>query len=343
MNVTVQDYPGRTKRGLWRIGVPPSGPIDHLSMRLANSLVGNTDGAAALEVTVKGPVLKFHTDTVVAVAGAPFVVLLNGSRIPMFQAIPVRLGDVLDVSSLDSNVGARCYIAVNGAFDVPDYLGSKSTFVNGNFGGHQGRALRSGDVVALGAASHAIAGTIVPKALLPRYTNAWRISVLPGPMANPDFMLDSDIEMLMSTEWKVHHNSNRLGIRLMGPAPTWTRKDGGEGGSHPSNIHDCEYAIGTINFTGDMSGARFPTESYTRDAIGSHACSLEANMCVTNGIPLGCLLFLPVHTVNRVQTLKADHPCKRRTILGRLRVSHHHHQSRYLEDWTTESRRHRAF
>jgi urea carboxylase len=71
-------------------------------------------------------------------------------------------------------------------------------------------------------------------------------------MGNPDYMTDADIAMLHSSKWVVHHNSNRLGIRLAGPKPQWARKSGGEGGSHPSNVHDCEYAVGTINFTGDM-------------------------------------------------------------------------------------------
>jgi urea carboxylase len=70
------------------------------------------------------------------------------------------------------------------------------------------------------------------------------VGVLPGPHANPDYFTDDAIDVFYSTPYEVHYNSNRLGVRLNGPRPTWTRKDGGEGGSHPSNVHDHTYAIG---------------------------------------------------------------------------------------------------
>ena len=80
----------------------------------------------------------------------------------------------------------------------------------------------------------------------------WEIGVLYGPHGAPDFFTTDSINQFFATEWQVHYNSNRLGVRLVGPKPSWTRTDGGEAGLHPSNIHDCEYAIGSINFTGDM-------------------------------------------------------------------------------------------
>ena len=76
--------------------------------------------------------------------------------------------------------------------------------------------------------------------------------MLYGPHGAPDFFTPEDIEMFFSTAWKVHHNSDRTGVRLIGPKPAWARQDGGEAGLHPSNIHDNAYAIGTVDFTGDM-------------------------------------------------------------------------------------------
>ena len=76
--------------------------------------------------------------------------------------------------------------------------------------------------------------------------------MLYGPHGAPDFFTPDDIEMFFSTAWKVHHHSDRTGIRLIGPKPAWARPDGGEAGLHPSNIHDNAYAIGTVDFTGDM-------------------------------------------------------------------------------------------
>ena len=136
---------------------------------------------------------------------------------------------------------------------MPDYLGSKSTFTLGQFGGHGGRTLRVGDVLHFTKqAIPAYIAKSLPQKLQPSYTNHWEIGVLYGPHGAPDFFTDADIEMFFSTDWEVHYNSNTTGVRLVGPKPQWARKDGGEAGLHPSNIHDNAYAIGAIDFTGDM-------------------------------------------------------------------------------------------
>jgi urea carboxylase len=148
--------------------------------------------------------------------------------------------------------GYRAYLAVAGGFEVPEYLGSRSTFILGKFGGHAGRVLRAGNVLRIGRTELlqlAQAGRPVP---LPSYTNEWEIGVLYGPHGAPDFFAPEDVEMFFSTAWKVHHNSDRTGVRLIGPKPKWARPDGGEAGLHPSNIHDNAYAVGTVDFTGDM-------------------------------------------------------------------------------------------
>ena len=95
-------------------------------------------------------------------------------------------------------------------------------------------------------------GASVPVSERPALTTSWEIAVLPGPHAAPDYLTPADIEMLYATAWEVHLNSDRTGVRLIGPAPEWARPDGGEAGLHPSNIHDNPYAVGTIDFTGDM-------------------------------------------------------------------------------------------
>ena len=153
--------------------------------------------------------------------------------------------------------GSRASLAIRGGLDVPAYLGSRATFTLGLFGGHGGRALQPGDVLRPGSAEAATAtagpaAASLPSALIPPLTEAWEIAVLPGPHAAPDFFVDEDIAALYATGWRVHHNSSRTGVRLIGPKPRWARTDGGEAGLHPSNIHDNAYAIGTIDFTGDM-------------------------------------------------------------------------------------------
>ncbi|MEJ2345854.1 MAG: urea carboxylase [Gammaproteobacteria bacterium] len=247
---TVQDYPGRI--GYWDIGVPPSGPMDSLAFRLANRAVGNSDGAAALEMTVAGPTLKFNAASVIALTGAAMKAQLDGAPVPMWRPLAVPAGAVLKLGAIDG-AGSRSYLAVQGGFDVPDYMDSKSTFTLGQFGGHAGRALRVGDVLRLHQAGELDARCRpIPPALIPEYGGHWDIAVMYGPHGAPDFFTDADIETFFATDWEVHYNSSRTGVRLIGPKPKWARSDGGEAGLHPSNIHDNAYAIGSVDFTGDM-------------------------------------------------------------------------------------------
>jgi urea carboxylase len=245
---TVQDYPGRL--GYWDIGVPPSGPMDDYAFRVANRIVGNAADAAGLEATLQGPVLRFHSDTVIALTGGDIDATLDGAPVFMWAPVTVKAGQTLIVGRMKT--GCRTYIAVRNGFDVPLYLGSRSTFVLGQFGGHAGRTLRQGDMLPLAASSE---GQVAPKSpsvgLIPDCPSVWNIGVLYGPHGAPDFFTQQSIDELFAAEWEVHYNSNRLGVRLIGPKPSWTRNDGGEAGLHPSNIHDCEYAVGSINFTGD--------------------------------------------------------------------------------------------
>jgi len=252
---TIQDYPGRI--GYWNVGVPPSGPMDHLAFRLANRLLGNPSSAAGLEFTVTGPTLCFNSDTLICLTGAPMKATLNDKPVPYWTAVSVTAGSILRLKSIQGN-GTRTYLAVRHGFKMPDYLGSKSTFTLGKFGGHCGRTLRVGDVlklhqpIATPSTDTSPAPLTLPPELIPKYPNHWDIGVLYGPHSAPDFFTPDDIEMLFSTDWEVHYNSARTGVRLIGPKPQWARQDGGEAGLHPSNIHDNAYAIGTIDFTGDM-------------------------------------------------------------------------------------------
>lgn len=247
---SVQDYPGRT--GYWNIGVPPSGPMDHLSFRLANRAVGNPEGAAALEMTLAGATVRFNCGTVACLVGGDMRATLDGQPVANGKSFTIAPGQVLKCGSIVGS-GQRTYLALAGGIDVPDYLGSKSTFSLGPFGGHGGRTLRTGDVLRLGIQPRSKSGPIaLDAALVPTLTDTWEVGVLYGPHGAPDFFTDADIETFFAASWEVHYNSNRTGVRLIGPKPEWARTDGGEAGLHPSNIHDNAYAIGAIDFTGDM-------------------------------------------------------------------------------------------
>jgi urea carboxylase len=244
---TLQDWPGRLD--YWAVGVPPSGPMDDLSFRLANRLAGNPVGASALEITMSGPTLKFRSEAVVAITGARATVTLNGDPVQMDCAIHVRAESILKIGRV-AGFGCRAYLAVAGGIQAPAYLGSSAVFTLGKFGGHAGRALQAGDVLHLPAAPKM--ATTPAIAMAPAWSNHWTIRVLYGPHGAPDFFTPEDIREFFAADWKVHYNSNPTGIRLIGPKPKWARKDGGEAGLHPSNIHDNAYAIGTIDYTGDM-------------------------------------------------------------------------------------------
>ena len=250
VHTTVQDWPGRL--GFWNVGVPPSGPMDSLALRAANGLVGNPVGQAALEITVAGPTLRFRSPQTVALTGAAMEASLDGQTIALWTALDVLPGQTLRIGKL-LGAGCRAYLAVSGGVDVPDYLGSGSTFTLGQFGGHGGRTLRAGDVLHVAPPCGLPALDAKALGMLkPGYAVHWDIGVLVGPHAAPDFFTDDDIVTFFATDWQVHYNSSRTGVRLIGPKPQWARRDGGEAGLHPSNIHDNAYAIGAIDFTGDM-------------------------------------------------------------------------------------------
>lgn len=249
-STTIQDYPGRL--GYWHIGVPPSGPMDDYSFRMGNRLVGNQIAAAGFEATLVGPTLQFHVETVFALTGAKVDARLDGEPVPMWTAVTAQAGQTLTTGQ--AREGCRTYIAVRGGLDVPEYLGSRATFTLGQFGGHAGRVLRNGDLITLGQQADHTREPVFdgcPDELIAHYPSIWQLGCLIGPHSAPDYFTPESVAEFFRTDWQVHYNSNRLGIRLQGPKPQWARRDGGEAGLHPSNVHDCEYAIGSVNFTGD--------------------------------------------------------------------------------------------
>ncbi|KKY24949.1 putative urea carboxylase [Phaeomoniella chlamydospora] len=250
---TVQDFPARPGQAH---GVPSGGPMDSVSSRVANLLVGNSAGAELLEVTVSGPELLFHASAVVSVCGAKMSeVSVDGETQPMWSRFVVRKGQKLKVGKVETS-GCRCYIAVKGGFpSVASYLGSKGATPSLAFGGTQGRQVQLGDLLALSEESEAWAAETetysLPSDILPSF-DFEQVYCMHGPHDSDDIMTQEDRDMIYSTSWKIGHNSNRTGVRLVGPAPKWARKDGGEGGAHPSNVFDYGYpSPGGINWTGD--------------------------------------------------------------------------------------------
>src|SRR5581483_12266825 len=172
IQTTVQDFPGR--QGLLDQGICPAGPFDSLAFRLANLLVGNDPGAAALEITAGGFQARFDRDTIFAVCGANMQPTLAGDPIDRWRSYQARAGQTLALGKVDGP-GFRAYLAVAGGIDVPEYLGSRSTYVPGAIGGFEGRALKKGDRLPIGEPGRAagVANRRVKPDLVPEYVSEW--------------------------------------------------------------------------------------------------------------------------------------------------------------------------
>jgi biotin-dependent carboxylase-like uncharacterized protein len=209
---TVQDL-GRF--GYQRVGVPPSGPMDRAAFVLANRLVGNPDGAAGLECTIKGPRVEMRQAALVAVAGAPMGFTVNGQEAPAWTAVRVWPGDVLGFQM--ASTGCRAYLAVAGGLDVPLALGSRATYLRGRLGGLGGRALQKGDALGVGVGPPGAAreGRTVPPGLRPAYPAERECRVILGPQ--DDRFTADGIRAFLEGPYDVTPQADRMGYRLKGP------------------------------------------------------------------------------------------------------------------------------
>ena len=244
----IEDWPGRPTVGR---GFSHAGPMDPLAFRIANSLVGNEPGVEGIEVTLSGPDLKFLGPAIVAFTGAPMEAKLDGKPFPMWSRQKIEAGQRLTIGKTTGG-GCRSYLAIYGGLPtIAEWFGSKATAPMTAVGGYQGRALAAGDFLGLVTDLPEIKGELnLPVELIPQYPEHWDLFSMVGPY-DEGYLLEEDIKMIYDTEWTISHNAARGGIRLIGPKPKWARKDGGEGGGHPSNVIEYGYPIGTLNWTGD--------------------------------------------------------------------------------------------
>ena len=257
LRTTVQDM-GR--KGGQALGIPPCGAQDGFALRIANLLVGNpaggppvvpkAPGAAGLEITLGRLTLRALEDHVVALTGADTGATVDGEAVPCWSSFVLRRGRTLACGMAQS--GARAYLAVHGGIDVPLYRGSRATYVNGGFGGLEGRALEQGDRLPVGAASAAaqdIAGRRLRPELVPRYAPPWQVRAVAGPEEH-HFTADS-VKAFYTTAWKLNPKADRTGMRFIGPElsfrpgrPRYLIEDAG---ADPSNIViDPGAPVGTV-------------------------------------------------------------------------------------------------
>ncbi|KAL4792027.1 urea carboxylase [Aspergillus venezuelensis] len=301
----IQDFPGR--EGYWHIGVPPSGPMDNYSFQLANRLIGNDPQAAGLECSVQGPTLLFHCSSLVAIVGAEAPVYVDKEEAEMGQPIHLRAGQRLTIGTATN--GARTYVAVRGGIQTPLVMGSRSTFVTGHLGGHNGRNLRVGDLLALSNFSQSDNVNFAARAphipLPIAAVREWVVSVIPGPHGSPTHFTEAGLLRLFTGEWTVHYNSNRIGVRLSGPRAEWARQTGGDAGLHPSNIHDSPYPVGGISFTGDEAVV-LTADGPSLGGFVVFATVIEAELWKFGQMLPGDRLYLRPVSLGAAQTLSRE-------------------------------------
>jgi antagonist of KipI len=210
---TVQDL-GR--EGFGPIGVSASGAADSIALRLGNRLVGNAEGAPALEQTLLGGTFMFPGGAIIAVTGADFGAQLDGVALPLWSSIEVRTGQTLRAGATRS--GARCYLCVRGGIDVKPFLGSSSTHLLSGLGGHGGRALRKGDVLKIGTADRFFHKRTVGPTALQRLQPRKVLRVTSGPQR--EMFPGTAEKTFYGSTYHVAEESNRMGLRLDGtPLP----------------------------------------------------------------------------------------------------------------------------
>ena len=248
LETSVQDYPGRI--GTLNLGFPPSGPMDSWSFRLANVLVNNEPGTAALECQFMGPTLKFNDDRVIAITGADMSPKIDGTPVPLWESLEVKKDQILEMAF--ATVGARSYIAFSGGINTTPWLGSRSTFHKAGVGGIDGKAIQDGQIIPLNK-SKSVKGRKIKNSSIPvMSTNKkWLVEVVKGP--NDDWVDEKGHKMFLNSDWKLQSKSDRTGYRLEGPKWSFTEKatnKGLEHGTFPSNIIDQGYPVGAINLAG---------------------------------------------------------------------------------------------
>ena len=310
---TVQDL-GRP--GYYHLGIPLSGALDQYALRAANLLVGNDEGAAALECTLLAPELLFRGDALIAVTGAQLDVKLNGQSVETHASHAVRAGDRLSFGFMKS--GARAYLAVAGGIDVPVVLGSRSTYGLGAFGGLQGRKLVAGDLLPLGrAGAQARAGRKLDAELRVATPKELELRVLPGLYYHR--LEASAVESFFADSWTVTPDADRIGYRYKNGRPLKfiARQQPFGAGSDPSNIVDAGYPYGSIQVPSGTEPIVLHRDAVSGGGYAMIGTVISADMdCIAQMQPNNKARFM---RVDMPQALRAR--AERQQRLTRLRAA----------------------
>jgi len=205
---TTQD---KGRFGYQHMGIPVSGALDYFAFALANLLVGNSENTAAMELTVMGPSLEIKKEMDIALTGANMGIRINENSVDQWRSIRVKPGDIVNIGQVQS--GCRAYLAFSGGVNVPEIMGSFSTYVGGKIGGFKGRPLQKGDILETRDIPLLIKERIIPHKFIPVYPTHTVVRAIPGPQ---DDYFDAGIITLFQSEYIVTARADRMGYRLQG-------------------------------------------------------------------------------------------------------------------------------
>ena len=309
---TVQD---RGRFGYYRFGIPQGGAMDQYAATLANRLVGNSRDEAVLECTYLGPGLRTDTDAVVAVTGSPVDVLVNGQAVAQNARIELRAGDELTFGVIRG--GSKFFIAVAGGIDVPEVLGSRSTYPIGKMGGFEGRALAAGDVLPVGEppADAPPRMDAVPEHLLPDYGREVDVRIMLGLYDHK--LTEEGVANLTGEEWTLTPVADRMGLRFDGPGAPWKREEQPFGaGQDPSNITDAGYAVGSIQIPGGTQPIVLHCDAVSGGGYAQAGTVISADMDLFARMAPGTKVrFVPV-TMDEALAARAERAARIAEVWG---------------------------
>lgn len=243
LHTTIQDM-GRV--GCYHLGIPPSGASDQKSYLFGNALIGNPEGFAALEMKIRGSIIKFSKDTVAVIAGAPANIKVNNKAQKMWKVFKINKGDVLEVNGIAK--GLFTYLCLSGGIKSPSILESQSTCLTSNFSGVIGRTLLPGDLLELAdplpGADRFIDNELIQEAL-PVFTDKIKVRIVLGITA--DLISDEGLVSILNDTWSVQTESNEVAYRLKGGKVSYEKiKPPFGSGGELGNIVDIPYPIGAV-------------------------------------------------------------------------------------------------
>jgi len=241
------------------IGMPVAGAMDLYALKLANFLVDNQPLEACIEMTLLGSSIEFQSDTFIAITGASPIIKLNKKRVAAYQTIKIKAGDQLEIGSIEQ--GARSYLAIAGGYDVPQIMGSKSTYLYGRIGGYEGRSLKEGDLIPIHETIIKRKKRKIRKQHIPQWSTVTELRIVPGP--EKDHFTWKGLTHFLTKEFQLSPQCNRMGYRIQGSVI--------EKHNPKADILSSTVAYGTIQVPGNglpiiMMADRQTTGGYTRIA-----------------------------------------------------------------------------